>query len=85
MRLALPDLLIAMVAFLFGAIAIQVIYHVFGFPMTRSSPLEYAFGMVAGLAIYLAVTPIIYRRLKMRPLWYPPLSDLSGQEPFLGI
>lgn len=71
MRFAMRDLLIAMTAILLGTLAIQGIYYVFGFASTRSSPIGIAFGMVAGLTIYLVATPVIYQRLHMRPLWYP--------------
>jgi hypothetical protein len=71
MRFSLPDLLIATAALLLGLFAIEGIYRGVDFPLTRLSPLGFALGIVAGLAIYLAVTPVIYQRLQMRPLWYP--------------
>jgi hypothetical protein len=71
MRVGVLDLLIAMAAFMFGTLAIQGIYYAFDVAMTRSSPTGIALGIVAGLAVYLIATPIIYQRLQMRPLWYP--------------
>jgi hypothetical protein len=85
MRFAVRDLLIAMAAFLLGMFAIQGIYHALGFAMTRLTPTGYALGLVAGLAIYLIVTPIIYQRLQMRPLWYPLCPTCRDKNRFLGI
>jgi hypothetical protein len=67
----LRDLLIAMATFMVGLFVVQGIYHVLGFTVPRSSLVKIALGISAGLAIYLAVTPVIYQRLRMRPMWYP--------------
>jgi uncharacterized membrane protein YgdD (TMEM256/DUF423 family) len=71
MRFAVRDLLIAMAAFLLGMFAIHGIYNALGFALTGLTPTGYALGLVAGPAIYLLVTPIIYQRLQMRLSWYP--------------
>jgi hypothetical protein len=71
MRLRVHDLLIAIAAVLLGMFAVQGICYVLGFPLARLSAMEYALGIVAGVALYLVVTPVIYQRLHMRPMWYP--------------
>jgi hypothetical protein len=69
MRFAVRDLLIAATAFLLGIFAIQTTCRTVGFAMRES--IGIALGTIAGLAIYLVATPVIYQRFHMRPLWYP--------------
>lgn len=70
-RFSLLDLLIAMTAVLLGTLVVEGIGNMFGFAMATSRPIGILLGIVAGLAIYLITTPLIYQRLRMRPLWYP--------------
>jgi hypothetical protein len=71
MRFSLLDLLIGMMAVPLGTLAVEGAGHMFGFAIVTSRPIGIALGIVAGATIYLVTTPLIYQRLRMRPLWYP--------------
>jgi len=70
MRLSLLDLFIGMTAVLLGILAVEGVGHI-GFARVTPRPTGIVLGIAAGVTIYLTTTPMIYQRLRMRPLWYP--------------
>src|ERR1700756_3353835 len=70
MRLHLhPDLLLLMAAFAVGSLICFPILH--SLSLSPPQAVDQIIGMIIGTIIYLAISPPIYRHLKVTPMWHP--------------
>lgn len=70
MRFSLIDLLIVTACFALGCVAVAFVFHFLGYASPTQARLE-ILGVPVGGIIFLALTPPIYRHLRLLPLFIP--------------